>query len=137
MGKYSEFEEMLQKRKETLLEILDMRNSNIKNIHSSHLKEDSDLIAASIQGQLDSLIIEKYHLELKEVEKALQKIAQNLYGICEMCDDEIDIERLKIKPHARFCIICRELYEKSQKNKTTAKPKKDKNKKDEGDENET
>lgn len=74
MGKYSEFEEMLQKRKETLLEILDMRNSNIKNIHSSHLKEDSDLIAASIQGQLDSLIIEKYHLELKEVEKALQKI---------------------------------------------------------------
>ena len=28
-------------------------------------------------------------------------------------EDDIDIERLKVKPHARYCITCREIAEKT------------------------
>ncbi len=38
-------------------------------------------------------------------------MANNKYGKCEMCNKQIDIKRLKVKPHARFCISCREVYE--------------------------
>ena len=34
-----------------------------------------------------------------------------------MCEDEIDIERLKVKPNAKYCITCREIIEKNNKNK--------------------
>ncbi len=106
---------MLEKRREALLQILDMRNANIKDLHASNITDDTDFISASMQGQLDSLMIEKYALELEEVEKSLEKIAHNVYGICEMCDEQIDIERLKAKPYARYCIDCREIYEKAEK----------------------
>ncbi|MEL1170649.1 TraR/DksA C4-type zinc finger protein, partial [Campylobacter jejuni] len=37
------------------------------------------------------------------------------YGICESCDDEIDSQRLKVKPHARYCIACRQIAEQGKK----------------------
>lgn len=108
------FEALLLARKQNLLEILDVRNSNIKDLQKVALKDDSDLVSAHMQGHLDSLIIEKYALELQEIETSLQKIKDNIYGICEMCDGEISPERLSAKPHARYCVNCRELYEKNQ-----------------------
>ena len=116
--RFKEFQEMLEHRHRSLLEILDSGNGNIKDLHSSTLKDSSDLAVAHIQGQLDCLIIEKYALELKEVEASLQKIANGTYGICEMCDDDISEDRLRAKPHARYCINCREVYEKSQKSQS-------------------
>jgi DnaK suppressor protein len=45
----------------------------------------------------------------------LGKIHNNVYGTCEMCEEEINIERLKVKNFARYCITCREVVEKEQK----------------------
>ncbi|WP_207935231.1 TraR/DksA C4-type zinc finger protein, partial [Helicobacter cinaedi] len=56
-----------------------------------------------------------YHNEMRDIRNSLQKLKDGIFGICEMCDDEIDVERFKVKPHAKYCINCRELYEKSQK----------------------
>lgn len=50
--------------------------------------------------------------ELKEIKLALAKISKNEYGLCENCDEQIAYERLKVKPHARFCIQCRKDMEK-------------------------
>ena len=44
---------------------------------------------------------------------ALKKIENKTYGICEMCDEEIGIQRLKAKPYAVFCVHCRPIYEQS------------------------
>jgi len=30
-----------------------------------------------------------------------------------MCEEEIGEQRLKVKPQARYCIVCREIAEKS------------------------
>mgnify|MGYP003463150137 CR=1 FL=1 len=51
------------------------------------------------------------------LEKAIKKIENNQYGKCEMCNKNIDIRRLRAKPYARFCIACRELYEKQNSKK--------------------
>jgi len=63
----------------------------------------------------DYQIYLKQKQELKEIEEALKKIEEGRYGICEMCDEPISEERLKIKPHAKYCIICREIIEKEGK----------------------
>ena len=51
-----------------------------------------------------------------EIDEALEKIANKTYGICDMCEEEIGIPRLKVKPHAKYCIACREIIEKTAKN---------------------
>ena len=44
--------------------------------------------------------------ELEKIEKALQKIKEGKYGICENCGKRINPERLKIYPEARYCMEC-------------------------------
>jgi DnaK suppressor protein len=46
-------------------------------------------------------------VKLKNINLALKKIEQGNYGICEKCKGEIEIERLKLVPEARFCKKCK------------------------------
>ena len=43
---------------------------------------------------------------------ALRKIENGSYGICEECEEEIPIQRLKAVPDARYCISCQTEMEK-------------------------
>ena len=46
---------------------------------------------------------------------ALDRIEDDDYGICEMCDREISIARMKVRPMTTLCIECKtkqESYEK-------------------------
>ena len=45
--------------------------------------------------------------ELKDIDKALEKIEDGTYGKCEKCGKDIDIERLKVMPSATECVECK------------------------------
>ncbi|EAL2912219.1 TraR/DksA family transcriptional regulator [Campylobacter jejuni] len=60
-------------------------------------------------------ILENLQSNSNEIEDSLDKIKNGTYGICESCDDEIDSQRLKVKPHARYCITCRQIAEQGKK----------------------
>lgn len=49
---------------------------------------------------------------LEKSNKALDKIAQGSYGICEACGKGISPERLKALPHALLCIECKKAEER-------------------------
>jgi len=52
---------------------------------------------------------------LREIKHALWKIRERpeAFGRCERCGAEIDRERLKVKPWARFCLSCKKRLEGS------------------------
>lgn len=52
---------------------------------------------------------------LREIKHALWKIRERpeSFGKCERCGAEIDPERLKVKPWARFCLSCKKKLEGS------------------------
>ncbi len=43
---------------------------------------------------------------LKEVNRALDKLEKNTYGICEICKKPIETGRLQAFPVARTCVEC-------------------------------
>ncbi|MBK5099647.1 MAG: TraR/DksA C4-type zinc finger protein [Desulfobacteraceae bacterium] len=53
-------------------------------------------------------------LILKVIE-ALERLDQGVFGICEECDREISVERLKARPIATLCIECKRAQEASEK----------------------
>jgi len=79
------------------------------------LSDEGDYAAASAETIVDSAILVQQRKELNEIELALDKIKQQTYGICEMCEEPIGKPRLEVKNFARFCITCREINEKEQK----------------------
>jgi DnaK suppressor protein len=38
--------------------------------------------------------------------RALRRMAEGSYGVCERCTAAIPLQRLEIMPHARFCVTC-------------------------------
>jgi len=49
---------------------------------------------------------------LEKSTKALEKIEQGSYGICESCGRPIDPDRLAALPHALMCIECKKAEER-------------------------
>jgi len=43
---------------------------------------------------------------LEDVERALAKLSEGTYGVCEDCGEPIDPLRLEAKPAARYCMNC-------------------------------
>jgi len=109
------FKEMLLIRKAELERILNNISTEIDDISRCDIKDEGDFAAASMDSGRDYQIYLNQKKELAEIEEALKKIEEGTYGICEMCDEPIQEERLKIKPYAKYCIICREIIEKEGK----------------------
>jgi len=46
--------------------------------------------------------------ELRQVNRALERLNAGTYGICAVCDEPIDPRRLEALPFAEICISCAE-----------------------------
>ncbi|ABK83183.1 RNA polymerase-binding protein DksA [Campylobacter fetus] len=111
------FKNLLEERKIQINKnILDAADE-INGLRQSGASDEFDFASINADAILEHSISAKQRSELNEIDESLKKIANRTYGICDMCEDEIDIERLKVKPNAKYCITCREIIEKNNKNK--------------------
>ena len=111
------FEKKLLKRKEQILQNIEKTDKEIKELNKTELNDEGDFASASSESMIDGVLIQKQLEELQEIEYALKKIKNKTYGVCEMCEDPIGLERLKVKPHAKYCITCREIVEQGNNNR--------------------
>ncbi len=107
-----EFERDLTERKAQILKNLEEAQNKITMMQNQEPKDEGDFAALAIETDIDERIIQQQRAELNEIEIALGKIKAGTYGICEMCEEPIGIERLKVKNFARYCIGCREIIER-------------------------
>lgn len=56
---------------------------------------------------------------LNDIFVALQKIEEGTYGKCEICEGKIGVERLKVVPHAKLCMKCKQEEEAKNKRKSS------------------
>ena len=54
-------------------------------------------------------------LDRSKILKSLKKIEEGDYGICEECEEEIAIARLKARPLTSYCISCKTELEKQER----------------------
>jgi len=109
------FKQALEERREKIKQNLNITSSEIDQMNPTDLRDEADHASNSLGRAVDNAILDQQANELREIELALDKIRDGLYGICEMCEEEINIERLKVKIFARYCITCREVIEKQMK----------------------
>lgn len=107
------FKEMLETRKAQIIKNIHGVEEEMGMLRQEELHDDADFAAMNNNSLVETAIGEQQHKELREIETSLHKIISQTYGRCEMCEEIISIPRLKVKPHARYCIDCREIAEKN------------------------
>ena len=114
--KWSEITEILQQMKDdTLREI----NKNVKSSADTlAIGEPSgdiyDQASSERDRELGLLLGDREREKLHSIDEALLRIAEDEYGICEECEEEIPLGRLKAMPFARHCVKCKSDLEKLQ-----------------------
>lgn len=108
------FKEILESRKIQIIKNIKGVNDELDQLSSLELNDEGDHASVDNSSMVESAIVQQQEQELKEINVTLGKIITGDYGICEMCEDPIGFQRLKVKPHAIYCIDCREIVEKSK-----------------------
>lgn len=93
-------DEILRRKSETVANLID---------DVPDRKGDAMDIANDEQTEATQLKIEsRFAIELGEIDAALKRMAEDEYGECEKCGDEIPAKRLALAPLARLCVDCQE-----------------------------
>ena len=64
----------------------------------------ADVGTEMFERSKDLSIAEEVDAELADVDRAMQRLADGTYGVCEACGRPISPERLRAKPATRFCV---------------------------------
>lgn len=111
------FKESLEKDKEEIIEKLSQiatrdSDGDYTPLHEDYGSADEDN-ATELADQLDkNSLINSFVKDLKQYEKALNKIEKGTYGKCDHCSKEIDKKRLEYFPSSLYCSDCQRKIEK-------------------------
>lgn len=112
-----EIRKSLLKQKEQILIDAGIMISNLPS--ESSLSEIGDIASQEIDRSFLLRLRDRERKLLKKIEKALEKIENGTYGICEACGAEIPVERLEARPVTDLCIECKTEQEEAEKLKET------------------
>ncbi len=109
------FEELLHQR---LQELLNQAGDTVSGMteQKENFPDPTDRATLESDRNFMLRIRDREHKLIKKVKKALNRLENNTFGICEKCGEDISIERLKARPVTTQCIDCKtkeEAFEKA------------------------
>lgn len=66
----------------------------------------ADAAFGSAGEELSSQLAELEARELNQIERALVRLKQGTYGLCEVCSSKIPVARMNVLPYSTLCIKC-------------------------------
>lgn len=105
---YEKYREMLIKEKMRILKKLknEVKDEERVGTNWHEPKDFEDWANLALSEDLRYKLAERDLNLLREIERALEKIAKGNYGKCEKCGKSISEERLSILPWTRYCAEC-------------------------------
>ncbi len=116
---------MVEKIEEMRAILLKMKNDALEEIGKtvkSGADKPSDETSGDIYDQASNerdrelllLLGDREREKIRHIDEALTRLEEGEYGICEDCEEEIPLGRLKAMPFARLCVKCKADLEKLQ-----------------------
>ena len=75
--------------------------------------DTADAALASALVDVDTEIIDRHIIELRDIEAAHQRMKNATYGICSDCGEEVAYQRLVVYPTAKRCVRCQQKHERT------------------------
>ena len=105
---------LLKMKEETLNEIQKAMKSGADSGTGEPSGDIYDQASSERDRELGLLLGDREREKLRNIDEALLKITEGEYGVCEECEEDIPIGRLKVMPFARYCVKCKADIEKLQ-----------------------
>jgi DnaK suppressor protein len=109
----------LQETKKQLLKEMQGRVKGETEGVKDEGRDTYDLASDERDREINFILNDREREKLHAIDEALQRIKDKTYGLCESCEGEIQLGRLKVLPFTRLCVKCQEETEKESKRQKT------------------
>lgn len=109
------FKIILEERKAQINKNIIDATNEMAGLRQSGVSDEFDIASVNTDQLIEQSINAQQRQELVEIENSLRKISNKTYGVCEMCEEDITLPRLRVNPHAKHCIVCQESLEKNKR----------------------
>jgi DnaK suppressor protein len=96
-------------RKALAGELADLRG----NMQGNLTGDAADAAFDTGSDEITSQLAQMEARELSQVERAIARLKQGTFGVCEMCGKKITVARLNALPYSTYCIECQREVEQS------------------------
>ncbi len=115
-------------KKETLKKfkkLFEVQRNTIQGNHSSIICDDFricpedrydevDQARADIEQTIRMQLKNREAAHMQKIDEALRRIEEGTFGLCEECDEDIELKRLEARPTATLCVACKEDQERRE-----------------------
>src|SRR3990167_1414632 len=88
------FQSILERRKQEILNQAEITKEKGMAFDPDDLPDEVDLASSEADQSMNLRLRDRERVLLKKVDKALKKIEDEEYGVCESCGEEIGVKRL-------------------------------------------
>ncbi|AUX27583.1 molecular chaperone DnaK [Sorangium cellulosum] len=110
----AELRQALEERRASLVAMIDERQHAERDI-SREVGDEMDEANAEGATSLTSKLLERDVRVLAEIDRALAKMREGTYGMCEGTGEPIGYRRLKLRPWARYSVAYQEQIEREER----------------------
>jgi len=109
-----EFREILQSQLDEIMRDAGRTVAEMTD-EKTNFPDPTDRAALESDRNFELRIRDRERKLANKIREALQRIEDGEFGICEVCEEEIGVARLKARPVTTLCIDCKTEQERQEK----------------------
>jgi DnaK suppressor protein len=109
------YKKMLEDSKTALLDSAKKTLAEESSFDTDDLPDEIDQASSEYAQSMAFRLRDREKFLLQKIEKALLRIEEGTFGICERCEEDISPKRLEARPVTTLCIRCKEEQEKKER----------------------
>jgi len=86
--------------------IRERSGTRVEHAREMLTQDDDDAPQHSSDREIDLAVVDAEETEYREILEALGRLKDDDFGMCQDCGTHIPFDRLRLLPHARYCVAC-------------------------------
>ncbi|NGX38491.1 MAG: General stress protein 16O [Chlamydiae bacterium] len=111
-----DFKKRLLELREEMTKMVKETSEDVKTVGESkgYSQHQADEGTDDFDRTISLQLTDKEIRILRQIDRALEKIEEGTYGICDISEEEIPLKRLEAIPYATMTVASQEKFEKGQ-----------------------
>lgn len=107
-----EIRKNLLRMREELLAEADKAYAASQSLGKDGVPDIGDMSSNSYNQEVLMNLSEAQRGRVRDIDAALERMDQGVYGLCARCEEEIPARRMEVRPFSRYCVDCKAEVEK-------------------------
>jgi DnaK suppressor protein len=109
------FKKLLETKREEIVKKAQQTLEQDMSLDADDLPDEMDLASSEYLQAFTFRLRGREKTFLDKISKALERIEDGSFGVCEECGEEISVKRLEARPETTLCIRCKEDQERVER----------------------